>query len=149
MKRWIFLVALFGLWPGGHLPAQEAGGDSDFTVVVNAANEIDAMERSRISKMFLKQIRSWPDTDEFAKPVDQTDDSAVREAFTLAIHRKKVSAIKSYWQRRIFAGRDVPPPEEKSDQAVLDFVRRERGAIGYVASGAELGEGVKELTVTE
>ncbi len=45
----------------------------------------------------------------------------------------------------IFSGTEAPPDILASDQAVLDYVRSHRTAIGYVSSDAELGDGVKEL----
>lgn len=157
MKRWICLAAVLGLWPTAWAAAQETAEaeakkleTTGFRVVVNAANKTAALGRSRISKMFLKKTRTWADSDLPVELVDQREKSPVRAAFTRAIHDgKKVSAIKSYWNRRIFSGRDVPPPELPSDQEVLDFVRRDPGGIGYVSPDADLGEGVKELTVTE
>ena len=166
MKKWICLAAALGLWSPFRAPAQEAPAPeapalettalettaletTGFRVVVNAANEMASMERSRVSKMFLKQIRTWPGSDLSVALVDQSEKSPVRAAFTRAIHKKKVSAIKSYWFRRIFSGRDVPPEEVGSDRSVLEFVRGDPGAIGYVSSEAELEDGVKELEITE
>jgi hypothetical protein len=48
----------------------------------------------------------------------------------------------------IFSGSKAPTPRLLSDEEVLDFVRRERGTIGYVRRDAELGEGVKELKIS-
>ena len=99
--------------------------------------------------MFLKKVKRWSDTDKTpVEPVDQAQDSSVREAFTQAIHiNKDLFAIKSYWQRMIFSGRMAPPPELRTDDEVLAFVRSRRGAIGYVRRGIELGEGVKALKI--
>ncbi len=55
----------------------------------------------------------------------------------------------SDWQRRSCSGRNVPADEWLSDDAVLEFVRSEPGGIGYVAADTDLGDGVKELTVTQ
>lgn len=122
--------------------------DEGFIVVINAAGDATAMERSRVAKIFLKKVKSWDDGASIS-PVDQDPKSVVRESFTRAIHAKKVSAIEGYWQRRIFSGRDVPPPILDSDQEVIDYVRGTPGAIGYVANGTELGDGVTELELTD
>ena len=146
MKKILLLATLCWLIPSPPPGAQDAG----FLVVVNAANPTTEMERSRVGKAFLKKLKRWEGPDKLAiEPVDQDEKSPVRTAFTQAVHAKKVSAIKSYWQRMIFSGRDVPPPELGSDQAVLEFVRAEKGAVGYVSPDADLGEGVKELKLTD
>ena len=84
-----------------------------------------------------------------AMPVDQAASSDIREAFSLEVHGRDVGAIKSYWQRQIFSGRGVPPPELASDREVLDFVRANQGAVGYVSTSAKTGDGVKVLAVTD
>ncbi|MCP4661581.1 MAG: hypothetical protein GY856_39780 [bacterium] len=125
--------------------AQEATG---FKVVINADNPTIELEKKKVAKMFLKRLPRWDD-DEHVMPVDQMQESLVRQAFSKSVHGKSVSMIKSYWQRMIFSGREVPPEEVATDAQVLEFVRREPGGIGYVAEDAELGSGVKELTVTD
>ncbi len=130
----------------GSLAQDEVPG---FKVVINAENPTTELQESKVSKMFLKKLARWSESGERASPIDQVEDSAVREAFSEAVHGRSVSTIKSYWQRMIFSGREVPPEEVATDAQVLAFVRAERGGIGYVAADAELGSGVKELTVTE
>jgi hypothetical protein len=46
--------------------------------------------------------------------------------------------VKNYWQQRIFSGRDLPPPELDSDEAVVSYVLSHRGALGYVSGAAKL-----------
>jgi hypothetical protein len=57
-----------------------------------------------------------------------------------------VQAVKSYWQQVIFSGRGVPPPELESDEAVIRYVLRFPGAVGYVSGTADV-RGVKVLAV--
>ena len=72
-------------------------------------------------------------------PVDLKPDSAVRRRFSEHVLNRSVAAVKSYWQQRIFSGRGVPPPELESEQAVLAYVTKHRGAVGYVSTTAEVG----------
>ena len=53
----------------------------------------------------------------------------------------------AYWQKMIFSGREVPPPEKTSSAEVVAYVRANRGAIGYVAADAALGAGVRVLKI--
>lgn len=152
MRRPTVLVALLlgavaAVLASGPLPAP-AAVPAGFRVVVHADNPAVEAPAGTVSKMFLKRLSRWDDGVQ-VEPVDQSESSAVRKAFSDAVHHKSVSAIKSFWQRMIFSGRDVPPSELGSDAEVLDFVRDHRGAIGYVAAEGELGDDVKELKVTE
>ena len=60
--------------------------------------------------------------------------------------RRSVAAVRSYWQQRIFSGRGVPPPELDDDAAVVRYVLKYPGAIGYVTEGTPL-EGAKVVTI--
>jgi len=59
-----------------------------------------------------------------------------------------VEAVRRYWQQCIFSGRSVPPPELDSDEAIVRYVAKYRGAVGYVSADAKLGDrDVKVLAV--
>lgn len=138
------LPLLLALLVGG------AGGPAaaaDVVVVVNAANPVSSLPTDEVSKYFLKKTAKWPDGAK-VMPVDLVDSSALREAFSKQIHGKGSSAIKAYWQRMIFSGQEVPPPEKPSIGEALAYVRGNPGAIGYAPAGADLGPGLKILKVT-
>lgn len=124
--------------------AQESG----FKLVVNAGNPTTAETRATLSKFFLKKVREWGDKQKVTA-YDLDEKAEVRQAFSDAIHGKSVTAIKSYWQRMIFSGRDVPPDEITSETDLLRRIATERGAIGYVSAKTPLPEGVKELKVKD
>ncbi len=117
-------------------------------VVVNAANPAAELSADEVSKMFLKKTTRWPGKDEKVLPVDLVDSSALRESFSKQIHGKGTAAIKAYWQKMIFSGHDVPPPEKPTIGEALSYVRGNPGAIGYAPAGADLGPGIKVLKVT-
>ena len=58
-----------------------------------------------------------------------------------------VQMIAEFWRQQIFSGRNVPPVEKASDAEVLDFVRGNPGAIGYVSASTSLAPDVKVVTV--
>ena len=111
-----------------------------YVVVVNAASGVTTIGKDDLSKAFLKKGGKLV-------AVDQDKASPVRAAFTKAVHGRPVAAIGSYWQQQIFAGKDVPPSEKGSDAEVLAFVRGNPNGVGYVSAGADLGSGVKVVTV--
>jgi len=110
----------------------------EFRILVHPDNPAVALSRDFMTDVFLKRTTRWPDG-ETAHPVDQRASAGVRESFSEGVLRRSVSAVKRYWQQRIFSGRDLPPPELESDEAVVAYVLKHRGAIGYVSSGAKLG----------
>lgn len=123
-------------------PAQAQEG---FRVIVNPANPASALSEAELSRLFLKKTVSWP-TGAPVQAVDQERTSEVRRSFSVEIHGKDPDAVVSYWQTLVFSGRETPPPIKTSDESVVEFVRANPGAVGYVSPAAELA-GVKTITV--
>ena len=109
----------------------------DFRVIVHPDNPSTGLSRDFLIDAFLKRTTRWNDG-ETIRPVDQRSDSFVRRRFSESVLQRSVAAVKSYWQQRIFSGRELPPPELDSDEAVVSYVMKHRGAVGYVSGTAKL-----------
>jgi hypothetical protein len=127
--------------------AVAAGAEPEptFKVIVHQDNPIVSLTRAELSTLFLRRRLRWPD-DVTAYPVDQSGHSAVRVAFTREVHGRRVVAIESYWLQVLFSGRGVPPPQRSDDRDVIEYVRANRGAVGYILASARAGS-VKVLQV--
>lgn len=117
-------------------PHAFAEGELGFRIVVHPDNPASKTSRRFLANLFLKETTRWDDG-EGARPVDLKPDNATRRRFSETVLNRSVSAVRSYWQQRIFSGRGVPPPELESDQAVLEYVTKHRGAVGYVSPATE------------
>ncbi len=117
-----------------------------YVVIVNAENPVAGVTTSELSNLFLKKVSQWSGG-LAALPVDLSESSPAREGFSRQVHHKGTSAVKAYWQQQIFSGRNVPPPEKSAVRDVVEFVRANRGAVGYVPSGTDVPAGVKVLDV--
>ncbi len=126
-------------------PGAEA--QSGFQIVVHSSSSITSMPQEAVSRLFLKKDTTWSTGGEVL-PVDQAGDSAVRKTFSEAIHGRGTSQIQRYWQQQLFSGAAVPPSELASDAAVIDFVKSNPGAVGYVRQGSSV-RGVKVLRLAE
>jgi ABC-type phosphate transport system substrate-binding protein len=134
---WCWALLLFVLLALASRNRAWADTTPDFRVVVNPDNPSTALGRDFLSDAFLKRTTRWNDG-ETIRPVDQRPDSFVRRRFSDGVLQRSVAAVKSYWQQRIFSGRDLPPPELDSDDAVVSYVLKHRGAVGYVSGNAKL-----------
>jgi ABC-type phosphate transport system substrate-binding protein len=140
------LVALTALAPA---VAQQAGAPPPlppYRVIVNPRNPVVTVERSFLKDAFLKTNRRWPDG-KTIYPADLNPRSDVRSKFSKEMIGRSSSAVRAYWQQRIFSGRDIPPPEFDSDEKVIAYVLKYEGAVGYVSGAAPLG-GSKALRVS-
>jgi ABC-type phosphate transport system substrate-binding protein len=128
-------------------PALAAAEITGYVVVVNEASPArETVGRDELARLFLKRTTRWGNGTE-AAPVDLSASNLVRSAFSRAVLGKPISAVQAFWQQEIFAGRSAPPAVLSTDQEVLDFVRRNPGAVGYVAPGTSLGTGVRRVEV--
>lgn len=118
----------------------------DFQVIVNAANARASIGKADLARIFLRKTRAWPGGGK-VEPVDQSEDAAVRQAFSREVLDKDVAAVKSYWQQQVFTGKGAPLPVHAGDAAVIAFVGGNADAIGYVAAGAALPASVKAIKV--
>jgi ABC-type phosphate transport system substrate-binding protein len=137
------LTAVAGVLLLAAAPRAEA---QEFQVIVHASNPAPALSRDLVAKLYLKTSLKWADGTR-AAPVSNAASRDLSEAFAKTVLGKSPAALASYWQQQIFAGKDVPPPEKKSDADVIAFVKATPGAIGYVSATAALGPGVKVAKV--
>jgi ABC-type phosphate transport system substrate-binding protein len=131
-------------------PAAGRAEAADYVVIVAADQDLEQIDRDRLSRLFLKKVTRWADG-EVVRPVDLAERSTVRDGFSQEVHGRRTAAIKSYWQRMIFSGRATPPPEVDTEEDVISYVASHPGAIGYVSSGAPVEEtsGVRVVAVVE
>ena len=141
------LLLLLGLPLGPSAELSEASGLAPYRLVVNVENPTDFLTRRQLSALFLGKVERWPHGPEVAAVV-LPGSSPVRAGFTHDIHDRSVQSIQSYWQRQMLAGRKVPPEQAASDAEVLERVRRDPGAIGYLSASAPL-VGVKEIGMAD
>ncbi len=146
MKKLVLSVLGLALLTLGHW-APMAQEQPSFKVITHPENPVTSLSKTEVSKILLKKVSKWDDGQR-VKAVDQGGKGSVREVFTKEIHGRSLSSIKRFWQRQVFSGTDVPPPELASDGEVLEYVRKTEGAIGYVSTDAS-EDGVKVIDVTE
>lgn len=123
MKYFLLILAL--LLPG-LAPA-------DVLVVVNAANPVRSMTAEEVAALYLGRSRSFPGG-EFALVFDHPRDSELRRKFFKQVANMAIGQVNTYWSRLMFSGQEMPPQVLPTEQAVIDIVRRNPGAIGYLSA---------------
>jgi ABC-type phosphate transport system substrate-binding protein len=127
--------------------APAAAEESGFRVIVHPTNAAETITRRQLSELFLKKTSQWPGG-QAVHPVEPPENSRTRAYFLNDVMGKSAFAIKTFWNKRVFSGREVPPVEKPSDDAVVAYVRETPGAIGYVSASAP-AEGVKVLELKD
>ncbi|SMO40140.1 substrate-binding domain-containing protein [Gracilimonas mengyeensis] len=140
MKNLLSLVFFFVLAAS----INEAYAQS-FQVIVNEANATESLSKQEVSDIFLKEKTKWADGTDIT-PIDLKAQSATRVAFSVEVHGRSVGAIRSHWQQAAFSGAGTAPLERSSDADVIEFVKANPGAVGYISDGTA-ADGVKVLNV--
>lgn len=129
------------------LLAPAVGRAAEYVVIVNAANKATAVSKAELQRYFFRTATAWPGG-EACRPVDLPKESAARVAFTREVLGRTMTSLTQFWTLSVFSGRAVPPTERRGDRDVVEYVRENAGAIGYVSAGAST-EGVKTVKVTD
>jgi len=116
-----------------------------YKIIINIENELNSATKEEVSNYFLKKRTKWSNQTTII-PVDLISSSNVRIQFTEEIHGKTINQIRAFWQQSIFSGNATPPIELNSDLEIINFVKQNKGAIGYV-SFETLTKGVNVLTI--
>ncbi|MDA8229796.1 MAG: substrate-binding domain-containing protein [Magnetospirillum sp.] len=99
-------------------------------IIVNPSVEATDLTRSQISAIYLLKTTVWPDGQRIV-PVNREATSGTRAEFTADVLREDNATLATYWNEMHFKGR-MPPLIQESDQAVLAFIQKVPGSIGYI-----------------
>lgn len=121
------LVALLG----------DSTAQADIAVIVHADNPVTSLTARQTAELYLGRVRTF-DTGQYAVVVDQGRDDPLRGRFFKDVSGMSIGQVTAYWSRLQFTGQVQPPRNVEGDAAVLDFVRRNPAAIGYVSSTTTL-----------
>jgi ABC-type phosphate transport system substrate-binding protein len=101
---------------------------ADLALIVNARSPAVDLSPKQAQEIFLGRMRTFPDG-RHAEPVDQT---STRAEFYQVLAQRPIEQINAYWARIVFTGQASPPRPLPDDAAVLETVRENENAIGYV-----------------
>lgn len=126
-------ISILPLVIGAALAGHAAAHAPAFRVVVHADNTAAELSRELLRALFVGEETHWDD----GTPVEAVDlsQAEVRQAFYASIVGDK--------------DRGLPPLELATDQEVLDYVSRHRGAVGYVSASAPPVDGVRIVRLTD
>ena len=106
-----------------------SSAQADIAVIVHPKNPLQTPSREQVRDLFLGRTRVFPNG-KFAIPIDQS--SPLRAQFYQLLTARPIEQINAYWARIIFTGQGSPPLQMPDDAAVLQTVRENEGAIGYI-----------------
>ena len=118
---------LFGLQLGDPLAA---GGE--IAVIMAHDSKQVTLDRIRLRDVYLKKILISDDGTALI-PVNLPPEHPLRLSLTETLFHKSAQQLQDYWNQRYFQG-VTPPYVLHSQEAVVQFVAKTPGAIGYIAA---------------
>ena len=100
-----------------------------FMLVTNLENPINSLSKSQIRMIYLKQRRYWKSLK--LVPINLPPDNELRKYFEKNLLRMNHSQLKSYWIKKHYKG-IRPPYRVESVESVVMFVKKVKGAVGYI-----------------
>ena len=106
-------------------------GESSIAVIVSSRDRgVQTMDPGMLRNIYLKKIFVDPQGHAYI-PVNLPPDSRLRQAFSRAAIGMSELRLQNYWNQQYFQGVS-PPYVLGSEAAVVEFVAKTPGAIGYV-----------------
>jgi len=106
---------------------------AETSVVVHPSNDI-TLSRKDIQRIYLGKLRTFPNRKESVLPINQALSSSSRIQFEKVVLNKTPQQLKSYWARRVFTGKGVPPTVAINADEVRKLVAKNPSTIGYMDS---------------
>ena len=113
---------------------------ADVLVVVNPENTATFEDKS-IQRIFLGKISEYS-TGETPLVINQLPGNPIRTEFDTGILNRSTAQVTASLAKLVFTGRAVMPTEVESDAEVIELIKQEKNAIGYIDS-ASLTDAVK------
>jgi len=115
-------------------------------VIANSSVQATSISASDLKSVYLEEKSSLTGSGH-VEPVLAKGGPA-HEAFLKHVLGRSDSDLQMYYRSLVFTGRGSMPKTLDSDEAVVAYVAKTRGAIGYVSLAADV-EGVRTLDLAE
>ena len=116
---------------------------AEMVVIVNKDNPVKELNKREIIDLYMGRNLYFADG-KLALRLDQPPTSNERQQFYQTLVKKSVAQVNAYWAKLLFTGRASPPLLMHSNEQLLDTIRNNRNAIGYIDK-ANLDSSVKAV----
>lgn len=130
----------------GMLLLAAAASAQGVKVIANSSVRVSSISPSDLKSVYLEEKSSLAGSGH-VEPVLAKAGPA-HEAFLKHVLGRTDSDLQMYYRSLVFTGRGSVPKTLDSDEAVVAYVAKTRGAIGYVSTGTN-AEGVRSLDLAE
>lgn len=125
--------------------AERSVAEIEITIIANTSVTETTLSGKKLEDIFLGKVVQW--SDNAAIHVVTVKDQKIHQAFLDQYLKRSESQWNTYWKRLIFTGTGTPPEQAETQQALLDYVAKTKGAIGYIETETLSIDTIKILEV--
>ena len=134
--KWIGFQLIFGLLTLlASITAQ-----ADIAVITSLDSPVSTLTPREVEKIFLGRLRMFPNSDQETLAIDLPDNDPLFVAFYKTIANLDPSKLKRYRAYYLFSGKGRLPISVDNESALIQRVRQNPSAIGYIDSAAVTDE---------
>jgi ABC-type phosphate transport system substrate-binding protein len=117
----------------------------DIVIVANSEAGTDSLSKSDLESIMLGKKKKWDNGTKIKIAILKAGDT--HENFTKEYTGKTASQFKSYWKKLVFTGEGIQPKSFKTEDELVAYVAKTKGAVGYVSAGTS-ADGVTSVTIS-
>jgi ABC-type phosphate transport system substrate-binding protein len=105
----------------------------EVAIIVNTENPVGQLSAGEVKLYWLRKIKKrWPVVNKNIKPVDRKTTNPDQDIFYSKVLGMSASDVETYFNQKQYESGEKPQDKFGSDDAIIDFVSQEVGAIGFV-----------------
>ena len=120
---------------------------SKMLIITNPDTHVASLKKKDIKDIFLGRKKSWEKNEQIA--LATLKDEATHKQFLNRFVDKTPFQFRNYWREKVFLGEGESPRSFETEEGLINFVARTKGAIGYISSPPARPGPVKIIPIIE
>ncbi len=105
---------------------------ADIVIVTNSSVDTQSMTKQQLKSVFLGQRIKWDNNQRIKVAILKKTD--LHKKFVRSFTQKSPSQFHAWWKRMLFTGKGSPPIRFDSEEKLIEYIAKTKGAIGYISS---------------
>jgi ABC-type phosphate transport system substrate-binding protein len=106
---------------------------AEVIVIANNDGTAASLDSASLKNIYLGKKLMWDNSNKVV--LTMLKSGSTHESFLNKYVGKTPEQFSNYWNQLLFTGAGTPPTPFNSEKELVDFVKRTRGAVGYIDSG--------------
>jgi hypothetical protein len=105
---------------------------SEVLIVTHPNISITALKKNELRDIFLGRKQRWEKDEKITLVI--LKEGGVHKQFLKQFVNKTPFQFRNYWREKVFLGESESPKSFKTEERLIHFIARTKGAIGYISS---------------